>query len=115
MTRSDPIRPRTNGLNPRQTARDLYNFCTRRGHGVLLSFRDFDRAMAMAGQARFEFDIVATREVTIPASAGGEVLVTFELVGGDLVDLQISPHAWSRFEELRAAAAKNRPASPMMQ
>lgn len=68
----------------------------------------------MASQARIEFDVVDTKAVDI-AARDGEVLVRVELVGGDLVDLQLSPHAWARFEELLAAAARSRPPAPAIQ
>jgi hypothetical protein len=58
----------------------------------------------MASTAQLDLDVVEVKFLGIAAEPAGETIVTFELVGGDLVDVHLSPHAWAMFEALLAQA-----------
>ncbi|HEV7329208.1 MAG TPA: hypothetical protein VGN91_29450 [Bosea sp. (in: a-proteobacteria)] len=60
--------------------------------------------MAMAELPKLDLEVVDIRHSNVPVDDVGEVVVTMEVVGGQVIDLHLGPLALSKLEAFLARA-----------
>jgi hypothetical protein len=60
---------------------------------------------SMTKLPKLDLDVVDIVRVQVTADAAGETVVTLEAVGGQLIDMHLSPHASSKLEAFMATAS----------
>ena len=54
---------------------------------------------------RLDLEVVGIRQVEVPADAVGETVISIEVVGGQILDLHLTPHASAALEAFMVRAS----------
>lgn len=54
---------------------------------------------------KLDLEVVEVRQIEVTADAAGETVISLEVVGGQEIDLHLSPHASAKLEAFMARAS----------